>query len=182
MSVGMHMASREGIAHIVRNLRARDRAEIFALRWNDDEDTLIDQVSANAGALWRVWSWDGEPVAINGVVPVRPGVVVAGAFGTDKWRFTLRAMTRWSLEFVIPALRCSNYHRGEAYVLASNTDSRRWIESLGAEIESVLLRYGRNREDFLLYVWDLTKDKDQDHVLQLRRQYKRDPVHLPNRH
>ena len=36
--------SREGLTHIVRNLRERDRQEIFALRWNDDEDQLIDDV------------------------------------------------------------------------------------------------------------------------------------------
>ena len=71
--IRMHEASREGITHIVRNLRDRDRREIFALRWDDDEDALIDNVTANAGPLWRVWSWDSEPIAVSGVIPVRPG-------------------------------------------------------------------------------------------------------------
>ena len=104
MTVGMHEVSREGITHIVRNLRARDRREIFALRWDDDEDQLIESISAVAGSMWKVWSWDGEPVSVNGVIPVRPGVVICGAFGTDKWRKTLRPMTHWSRTFVIPAL------------------------------------------------------------------------------
>ena len=170
MSVSEHEVSREAIEHIVRNLRPRDRREIFALRWDDNEDQLIDEISNYAGAMWRVWSWDGEPVAVNGVLPVRPGVAMAGAFGTDKWKFTLRAMTRWSLDFVIPALRSANYHRGEAHVLASNTDSRRWIEALGGKVEALLQGFGRERENFLLYVWDLTEHRSSSDVSTRQRQ------------
>jgi hypothetical protein len=156
------------LAHIVRNLRPRDRVEIFSLRWNDDEDQLVREVCAFAGDLWRLWLLDGEPVAVNGVIPVRPGVVIAGAFGTKKWRQIVKPMTRWSLEFVIPVLKASNYHRGEAYVLASNSDSRRWIELLGGEVETLLKGYGRQREDFLLYAWDLTREGG-DHVFRRRQ-------------
>jgi hypothetical protein len=160
----MHEVSREGITHIVRNLRERDRREIFALRWNDDEEALINEICHVAGAMWKVWSWDHEPVAVNGVVPIRPGVVTACACGTDKWKYTLRAMTHWSRTWVIPALRASHYHRGEAHVLAANTDSRRWIESLGGQVECLLKNYGKDREDYLLYAWDLTANEDQKHV------------------
>lgn len=164
MTVGMHEVSREGITHIVRNLRARDRHELFALRWHDNEDQLIADIEQVAHAMWKVWSWDGEPVAMNGVVPLRPGVAAACAFGTSKWRFVVRDITRWSREWVIPALRASNYHRGEAHVLASNSDSRRWIEALGGEVECLLHGYGKHREDFLLYAWDLTQQEDHYHV------------------
>ena len=80
----------------MRHLRERDRREIFALRWDDDEDALIDDITVYAGPMWRRVVLHGEPVAINGVIPVRPGVVIGGAFGTDKWRQALRPMTRWS--------------------------------------------------------------------------------------
>jgi len=146
------------IAHIVRHLRARDRAEIFGLRWSDDEDQLVNDIAGVAGMMWRVWRYQGEPVAMNGIVPLRPGVVSAGAFGTDKWRHVVRAMTRWSREFVIPSLQLANYHRGEAMTLASNVDSRRWIESLGGQVEAYLHHYGRNREDYVLYAWRLDED------------------------
>ena len=155
-----HPVTAEGLTHIVRNLRSRDRAEIFALRWHDDEDQFVAEVCQVAGDLWRMWSLDGEPVAVNGVVPVRPGVVIAGAFGTSKWRSIIKPMTRWSLDHVIPVLHQAGYHRGEAYVLAANTDSRRWIELLGGEVEAVLMGYGRDRENFLLYTWDLTRDEE----------------------
>lgn len=160
----------DGLRYIVRNLRSRDRDEIFALRWTDDEDQFVAEVCATAGDLWRMWSVDGEPVAVNGVVPVRPGVVIAGAFGTNKWRSVVRPMTRWSLDYVIPLLHRAGYHRGEAYVLARNTDSRRWIELLGGEVQAVLTGFGRGREDFLLYAWDLTRERSERHVLLRGRQ------------
>jgi hypothetical protein len=176
MTVGMHEVCHAGVKHIVRNLRERDRREIFALRWDNDEDVLIEEIARGAGALWKIWSWDSEPVAINGALPVRPGVVICGAFGTDKWRKTLRPMTHWSRSFVIPALQLSGYHRGEAYVMAANTDSRRWIEMLGGTVEALLQGYGRNREDFLLYTWDLTKNRSEGDVHRGRPRQQRSTI------
>jgi hypothetical protein len=167
--VESHPVTPAALTHIVRNLRLRDRQEIFALRWDDDEDKFAFEVCAIAGDLWKLWTFDGEPVAVNGVVPIRPGVVIAGAFGTSKWPRIVRPMTRWSMEFVIPCLKNSGYHRGEAYALVDNTDSRRWIELLGGEIEALLKGYGRHRENFLLYAWDLTQEGGS-HVLRRRRQ------------
>jgi len=158
----------KGLAYIVRNLRDRDRREIFGLRWNDDEDALVIEVCNVAGDLWRMWYLDDIPVAVCGAVPVRPGVVIVGAFGTKKWKSVLRPMTRWALQFVVPILKMADFHRAEAYVLAANTDSRRWIEMMGGEVESLLKGFGRAREDYLLYVRDLTREEKDD-------------VHLPQR-
>lgn len=149
---------RDDVAHIVRHLRPRDRAEIFGLRWNDSEDELVRDVCAAAGPMWRVWLLDGEPVAMNGIIPQRPGVCTAGAFGTEKWPYVVRAMTRWSRDWVIPRLQAAEYHRGEAIALASNSDSRRWIEALGGQIEAFLYHYGRQREDYILYAWRLDEN------------------------
>ena len=86
VGIGMHRVTAEGLAHVVHHMRERDRREIYALRWDDDPDALIADVMAHAGELWRLWSWDGVPVSVQGVVPIRPGVVVCGAFGTADWR------------------------------------------------------------------------------------------------
>lgn len=145
----------EHVAHIVKNLRASDRAECSAVRWVDDDDHLTQDLMTVVGKLWRVWLWDGEPVAINGVVPIRPGVVICSSLGTDKWRYVIRPMTHWSREWLIPCLQLSKYHRGEAYVAAANTQSARWVRALGAQPEAYLWHYGKNREDFVLYTWRL---------------------------
>lgn len=143
------------IRHIVENMRERDRREIMALRWDDSAPLFMNEVVEFAGAMWRVWEKDGEPVAIGGVTPMRPGVVLVGAFGTAQWRCAVRQIITWGRNWVIPRLLAANFHRGEAYALASNTDSRKFIEALGGEIEAVLHHYGREREDFLLYTWRL---------------------------
>jgi hypothetical protein len=153
--IGMEDIRRGDIAHIVRNLRERDRREIFALRWDDDEDELISQLFVTAGPMWRVWSYRGEPVAMNGVLPLRPGVVSAAAFGTEKWHHVVRPMVRWSRYWVIPRLQAAGYHRGEACAMAANVDGRRFIELLGGKLEAYLHKYGRSREDFILYHWRL---------------------------
>jgi hypothetical protein len=171
-AVAMHHVTRPALAYIVQNMRARDRAEIFALRWDDDENALVDSLMNVAGELWRIWTLDDEPVTVTGVVPVRPGVAIIAAFGTDKWRQVLRPMIRWAESFIIPVLKGANYHRLEAYMLAAH-DARQLIEHFGSEIEAVLRGYGRSREDFLLYVLDLTQDRTAQrmarHVLKRRR-------------
>lgn len=146
---------REDIAHIVRNLRERDRAEIFGLRWDDDEVSLTDTIFAVSGPMWRVWHYQGEPVAMSGVVPERPGVVMAGAFGTDKFSRVALSIVRWGTRWCIPRLQAAGYHRGYAYAMAANVDGRRFIELLGGVKEAYLHKYGRNREDYILYAWRL---------------------------
>lgn len=171
MSVVASPITREGLTYIIRNLRPRDRAEIFALRWDDNEEMLVNQILSLAGDMWVMWSLEsGEPIAVNGVIPSRPGVCIVGAFGTTKWRAAIRPITRYTLDFAIPLLKRLGYHRGEAYVMASNTDSRRWIEMLGGEIEALLKGWGRNREDYFIYAWDLTRE-DSDVFLR-RRQFR----------
>lgn len=171
--VGHSQVEREPLAYIVRHLRPRDRQEIFALRWDNDEDRFVEEILACAGDLWKLWYFDDEPVAATGMVPVRPGVVIGGAFGTDKWRKAVRPITRWARGFIIPSLQNANYHRIEAYVLAENTDSRRWIERFGGEVEALLKSFGRSREDFLLYVLDLTQGRTDDVLFQRPKGSKR---------
>lgn len=146
---------REEIAHIVHGLRARDRREIYALRWDDDPDKLINEILVTAGAMWRIFCHEAEPVAMAGVVPVRPNVVIAGAFGTELWPKVVRPVTRFALTWTIPRLQRAGYHRAETYALAANIDSHGWLATLGAQQEAYLKGYGRDQEDFILFTWRL---------------------------
>jgi hypothetical protein len=143
----------EGLRYVVTHMRDRDRAEIYALRWDDDPETVIHELTSVCGAMCWVWEWDGVPVSIQGVVPQRPGVWSMFAFGTDQWRRVIRDMTRHAERFIKPALRRALARRVECRALASHTDSRRWIEHLGAHLEYVLPHYGRADETFVSYVW-----------------------------
>ena len=157
--------ARDEVAHIVNNLRPRDHAEIFALRWDDDPNKLTADILTYAHAMWRIFTVDAEPVAMAGVVPVRPGVAVAASFGTELWPRVVRPITRFAREWTIPRLQAAHFHRAETYVLATNHDSRNWLFALGAREEACLTGYGRNQENFILYAWRL-----QDHVFWRGRQ------------
>lgn len=148
----------EDIAYIVRHLRERDRREIFGLRWDDNEDSFVNDVFAVSGPMWRLWRYRDEPVAMSGVVPQRPGVVMAGAFGTEKFHHVMRPMKRFAWNWVIPRLVTAQYHRAEAFALASNADGKFFIRMLGGKQEAYLRKYGRDREDYVLYVWRLDED------------------------
>jgi hypothetical protein len=160
MTVREIAPTEQHIRYIVNHLRERDLIEIFALRWDNDPEGLVRDIVAVAGAMWRVWTVNDEPVSVAGMTPIRPGVIAAGAFGTALFPRVVRPMLRWGRDWVFPRLRVAGFHRGECYALASNTDGRKFIEACGGEIEALLHGYGRNREDFLLYAWRL------DDVLQ----------------
>lgn len=144
--------SRDKLRYVITHMRARDHAEIFALQWSDDTEHFLEVQMLMMGDMCRIWERNGVPVSVQGVIPVWPGVWRMFAYGTDEWPRVVLSMTRWARRFVIPAMtRCA--HRVECRALATHTESRRWIESFGAKQEALLSEYGRNREDFVLYVW-----------------------------
>lgn len=145
--------TREAVEFIVANLRQRDREEIFALRWDDDEKKFVNELLPFAGAMTWAWWRDGVPVALQGAWPVRPGVWSCWAFGTQDWPRVVLSMTRHARRFIIPALLRARFHRAEAVALAAHTDSRRWIMALGAREEGFRRGFGRNGEDYVCYVW-----------------------------
>lgn len=142
-----------GLAHIIANLRPRDRAEIFALRWDDDERALLDETLPWCGDMCWIWERDHVPVAAQGAMPVRPGVWAVWAFGTESWPSVILDMTRHAKRFIIPAVLRSGAHRAECRALSSHGDSRRWIEALGGRLECILEGFGRDAEDFAFYTW-----------------------------
>jgi len=144
---------RDAVERIVANLRKRYREEIFALRWDDDEKKLVDEVMLWSGAMTWIWWRDGEPVSLQGTWPVRPGVFSCWAFGTDRWPSVVLAMTKHSRRFIIPALLRARFHRAEAVALATHRDSRVWMTALGAREEGLRRGLGRNGEDFVGYIW-----------------------------
>lgn len=143
----------ERLRHVVLNMRGRDRDEIYALQWDDNPEVIIQGHVRVCGAMCWIWERDGVPVSVQGVTPSRPGVWQVFAFGTDDWPRVVLDMTKHSRRFIMPALLRVNFHRAECRALASHTDSRKWILSLGATEECVLDRYGRRGEDFIGYVW-----------------------------
>jgi hypothetical protein len=143
---------RDAVAFVARRMRARDRAEIFATRSDDDPDA----VAAETVALARFGcvAWNGaEPAAVVCAFPLWPGVWSVGMYATGRWPTVALTVTQWIAGTLIPDLVAAGAHRAECRSLSTHTVAHRWLERLGAAREAVLTAYGRRREDFFLYVW-----------------------------
>jgi len=143
------------LLYVCRNLRQADRDEIFATRWTDNPDEL----AAHAFQHWGEFSYiahgqDGMPIASIGAVPAWEGVWSAWMMATDRFPEIGKQLTRWVKRSMIPAIVASGCHRAEARSCSDHTSAHRWMESLGAKPESVLRRYGREKQDFILFVWE----------------------------
>lgn len=144
------------LLYICRNLRADDAEEIFATRFGDDDpDELATEVFTRWGKLaYIAYADDGTPVAAVGATPLWDGVWQAWMFGTDRFGESGKQLTRWCRKVMIPSVVQAGCHRAEARSIASHGTAHKWMEMLGAKRESVLRRYGRDKQDFVLFVWE----------------------------
>lgn len=133
-------------------MRAIDREEVFATRFDDSADALAGDIMTVPQFTWVAWK-DDEPVAVIGCRPMWPGVWCAFAFGTDRWPEVVLTLTKHIRRFMQPALERSA-HLLVAFVHEKHYKSQRWLVRLGAEpIAPVLDEWGRGRENFILYGW-----------------------------
>lgn len=167
----------EDVLFVAQNLRERDRVELFATRFTDDPDGIAHDAVRSGNFRWGAYL-DGEPVAMFGGFPRWPGVWTMWAYGTDKWPSVVRAITRFGLNFIAPALYHAGAHRMDALSYAGHDDARQWLQFLGAEAEFTLEKWGKNGEDFVCYrmtregVARLTEKADE----RLRKRLARKPL------
>lgn len=154
----------EDMLDIAKNLRARDRQEIFACRYGEDPAELARDATNSGAFRWGAYV-DGKPVAAIGAVPRWPRVWSVWAYGTDEWPKVAVLLTRHARRFMMPALYRSGAIRVDARALATHTDARAWLEYLGAEPKEVLDKWGKNGETFVNYVWT----REQTKALLLER-------------
>lgn len=141
-----------GLLHVARHMRAADAAEIFALRFDDDRDRVAMEAKAHSrfGALAYAGA---EPVAAIGAAEVTPGVFEMWLFATEAWPRVSRAVARYALASLVPALLADGGRRGQCLSLSTRSDAHRFLGGLGFVREAVLPGRGRNGETFFLYAW-----------------------------
>ena len=94
---------------------------------------------------------DGRPVAIAGAVITHPGVASTFFYSTDEMGRCIVEITRYFLD-LFREMAAMGVHRVHALSLAEDYAGRKWKEQcLGAEVEAVLHKYGRNGEDYILH-------------------------------
>lgn len=143
--------SREDVEYVVRNMREWNRKEVCATRWSDDPDELVDSLMLVNYFAWVVGI--ERPIAMIGAVPVHPGVWNVFGFGTDEVNRLALWLTKHYRRVMIPALQSAGAHRIESHSMDGHPETERLLKNAGAHREGTLAGYGKNREDFGVYVW-----------------------------
>lgn len=159
----MHLTeiSQEAVGHVARNMRQRDKDEIYATRWSDDPDALAKAVVSCDPFALVACSDDKEPVCVFGVHEMWPGVFSVFMFATDRWDEVSLSVTKHALRIMIPCVMSEGFVRAECRSLSTHTQAHEWLELLGASKESEHACYGKNGETFFTYCW--TKPPSKTH-------------------
>lgn len=94
-----------------------------------------------------------DPVAAIGVSRLAPWLGSAWAFGTDRTRRVIPALTRWGVAEWKNRLIADGFRRVEVRTIIDHDISHRWLESIGFEREGLCRGYGSNGEDFAQYAY-----------------------------
>lgn len=143
------------ITYVAANLREADRREILA--------SADLECASQAGWLsWLAsgphWCWtaqiDGQPVGAFGIGmnnPLLPHMRSAWAFGTDRFKRVVPAITRFARDEWPMMLESVGVWRVEIRSLGTHDIAQRWLEAIGARHEATLHGYGTGGEDFELW-------------------------------
>lgn len=136
---------------VVENMREWDRKEIFATRWSEDPHDLVRDAMACYEFGW-IASHDDRPVCAIGGAPLHPGVWSVWMFATPEFDKIKYSLSRFALRRMKPVLQDVS-HRVECRSMEGHEDAQKWLEFLGMSRESVIPKYGKAGETFLLYSW-----------------------------
>lgn len=136
------------VFHVVRNMRAIDRTEIFGIRNHENPFLVTQEVMTRPEMTWVMWHGD-EPAVVLGGVEMWRGVWSIHCFGTDNWSRLAVPLTRFVKKTMVPLLVDRfNAHRLEADSHEAHTEAHRWMELCGATREGVKRGRGKDGSDY----------------------------------
>lgn len=148
-------ATLRDITWIAANLREQDKREILASSTLVARDAAIVCLHGSPNFAWCVWI-NGQPHAAFGIgqgSPMTPYIRSAWAFGTDKMRRCIPAISRFTVDEWPGRLIAEGVTRVEVRSLLGHDVAGRWLKSLRAKHEGILRNYGSSGEEFDLYSW-----------------------------
>lgn len=140
----------EHIRAVAARARDIDRQEILATSGIDDLVAHIAYLE-HMPQLGVCVSKDGDPVCVVGAAFMWPGVVSMFMFATDRFPEVAIETTRFVKKVLFPALRDAGVHRLQCHSIATHKTAHDWIRFCGADQETLVPAYGKNREDFVLF-------------------------------
>jgi hypothetical protein len=144
--------NRDDLIAIAGNMRACDRREIFATRFDENADLLVDDLLAGDPLGAIVTGAGGTPIAVLGATEMWPGLWSVWMFATDRWPEAAREATRFARRRMWPALLDLGLRRAECRSAADHPTAHRWLRHLGGRIESIHPAYGKGGETFFGFV------------------------------
>lgn len=146
------------LLYILRNLRAADREEIFATRWSDDPNSLVDDcmmVAARPTSYTVMAGLAGKPIAVLGAVEPWPGCWDVWCFGTDDFNKIAFSLTKHIRRVMIPMLLARGLRRAHCRSLSTHAKAHAWLHDLGARQtdDRVMRGWGKNGESFIMFEW-----------------------------
>ena len=152
-------ATLRDVAYVTANLRPQDRAEIRASAdLASSVEAAVIAVETSRRFCWTV-KIAGQPVAAFGVAetsPLTPHIRTAWAFGTNRFRRAVPAISRFASTYWPARLNSEGVRRLEVRALAEHDIAHRWLIGLSAAFEGTLNNYGTAGETFRLFAWTNT--------------------------
>jgi hypothetical protein len=141
------------LLYIADNMRDIDKKEVYATRWDDSPDGLVDSIMSGGEFGWVVGGDDGIPIAAFGAIPTWEGVWQVWMFSTDRWNEVSLTVTKFIRRVMIPSIVDAGWQRAECRSIGGHDVAHRWLEMLGASREHTLHYFGKNGDTFHLYSW-----------------------------
>lgn len=143
------------LSYVLGALRPQDREEIQCQIPDDMEPQHIAATMVVPDRVFIVYL-GLEPVAAFGFLPIAlAGNVLSGfAYGTLKMTKRVTAkITRFVKTELKPRWRAAGVTRVEIRAQASHPDAHVWLQSAGADLDCLLMGWGKHGENFRLYSW-----------------------------
>lgn len=144
--------TRDALLCVAAKMRAPDRHEIFATRFDEDAAALVADLMAGDPVGAIIAAEDDTPVAVLGATEMWPGLWSMWMFATDRWPEVARAATRFAKEEMWPALLALGLRRGECRSAVQHQMAHRWLRHLGGVQESIHPAYGKGGETYIGFV------------------------------
>lgn len=150
MTISIRPATLRDMTYIAAHMRAADRREITAVYPATDTEIgrAMHQMSEYA---WTAWI-DDAPVAAFGMTRDLPGLGTGWAYGTDRLRRTVPAITRF-IRTRMPEMIEIGIRRVEVRTAIDHDISHRWLEALGFQREGIARHYGADGLHYAIYAF-----------------------------
>ena len=146
---------RERLAHLLANLRTRDREEMAAL--GVDDETAVHLLTRTA-IFGAVFQWRGSPAAVMAFHRAGDRTVEVSMLATGAWPKVALSVIRWGLEFAKPQLLAMGFDRAQCLTMEGYDEAIRFLEFMGFRREGRIAPKS-SPVAFIRYAWRV-----RDHV------------------